>query len=45
MAIEQGIWRIDGGANVASQRLRTAKLDDENQLEELIMCFFRVSGF
>ncbi|WP_269617961.1 endonuclease NucS domain-containing protein [Zhongshania sp. BJYM1] len=37
MAIEQGIWRIDGGGNVASQRLRTAKLDDENQLEELIV--------
>ena len=29
--------RIDGGANVAFQRLRTAKLDDGNQLEKLIV--------
>ncbi|WP_374972755.1 endonuclease NucS domain-containing protein [Spongiibacter marinus] len=37
MAIEQGIWRIDGVESAAPQRLSTAKLDDENQLEALIV--------
>lgn len=40
MAIEQGIWRIianSEGKRFASKRLDTARLDDENQLEELIV--------
>lgn len=37
MAIEQGIWRIDGVEPAAPQRLSTAKLEDENQLEALIV--------
>ena len=38
MAIQQGIWRINAN-NVTSAplRLQTARLDDENQLEELIV--------
>jgi hypothetical protein len=37
MAIEQGIWRINTGGDLAPRRLKAAKLDDENQLEELIV--------
>ena len=40
MTIQQGIWRINsrGASGKASpQRLSTARLDDENQLEELIV--------
>ena len=39
MAIQQGIWRINAGNNASSTptRLETARLDDENQLEELIV--------
>ena len=39
MAIQQGIWRINAGNSTTSTplRLQTARLDDENQLEELIV--------
>ncbi len=39
MAIQQGIWRINPGNNATSTptRLETARLNDENQLEELIV--------
>lgn len=39
MAIQQGIWRINAGNSTTSAplRLQTARLDDENQLEELIV--------
>lgn len=38
MAIQQGIWRINAGnsSTCTPTRLETARLDDENQLEELI---------
>ncbi|MAS24458.1 MAG: hypothetical protein CMI08_11255 [Oceanospirillaceae bacterium] len=39
MAIQQGIWRINADNNTVSTPtwLETARLDDENQLEELIV--------
>ncbi|MBM7334675.1 MAG: endonuclease NucS domain-containing protein [Alcanivorax sp.] len=40
MAIQQGIWRVNpatGNEIAAPRRLSTARLDDENQLEELIV--------
>ena len=42
MAIQQGIWRINpgngsGSGTATPLRLSTARLDDENQLEELIV--------
>ena len=38
MAIQQGIWRINAGSSTSTPtRLETARLDDENQLEELIV--------
>ena len=40
MAIQQGIWRINpenGSGSTTPLRLSTARLDDENQLEELIV--------
>lgn len=40
MAIQQGIWRINPAKSseiATPQRLSTARLDDENQLEELIV--------
>lgn len=40
MAIQQGIWRINPATSseiATPQRLSTARLDDENQLEELIV--------
>ena len=40
MAIQQGIWRINPATSSAiatPERLNTARLDDENQLEELIV--------
>ena len=40
MAIQQGIWRINpenGSGTTTPLRLSTARLDDENQLEELIV--------